>query len=97
MTQVSPGGAEAADFSWQIRTGKISGPEQIELPAGESVSFSVSSDDADEIHLHGYEQVLMVPANGESILTLTLEHSGRFELESHRLHRVLSVLIVEPR
>lgn len=86
-----------ADYSWQISTGEIIGPQQIELPVGERVLLSVSSDVADEIHLHGYEQVLSVPAGGEATLTVTLEHSGRFELESHASHRLLSVLVVEPR
>lgn len=90
-------GITTADYSWQIRGDQIIGPQQIEVPEGEILLLAFLSDSADDIHLHGYEQALTLTANEPATLSLTLEHSGRFELESHRLHRPLSVIAVEPR
>lgn len=88
---------EAADYSWQIQAGEITGPQQIEVPEGETLVLSFVSDVPDEVHLHGYEQAVQVNANEPVTLRVRLEHSGRFELETHRQHRVISVLEVEPR
>lgn len=88
---------DAADYSWQIQAGEIIGPQQIEVPQGETLVLSFISDVPDEVHLHGYEQAVQVNANEPATLRVRLEHSGRFELETHRLHRVLSVLEVDPR
>ncbi|MEO6697798.1 MAG: hypothetical protein ABIR53_00220 [Paraperlucidibaca sp.] len=90
-------GINDADYSWQIQAGTVSGPQQIEVPEGEALVLAFLSDEDDEIHLHGYEQALRVSANQPATMSLTLVHSGRFELESHRLHRTLSILEVEPR
>jgi hypothetical protein len=90
-------GVNIADYSWQIQAGNIIGPQQIEVPEGEALVLAFLSDEDDDIHLHGYEQALRVSANQPATMSLTLVHSGRFELESHRLHRTLSILEVEPR
>ena len=88
---------ETADYHWQIQSGKIIGPQQIEVPQNETLLLSFISDVPDEVHLHGYEQAVQINANEPATLRVRLEHSGRFELETHRLHRVISVLEVEPR
>ncbi len=92
-----PSAAEVADYSWQIQAGEITGPQQIEVPQGETLVLSFVSDVPDEVHLHGYEQAVQVNANEPVTLRVRLEHSGRFELETHRQHRVISVIEVEPR
>lgn len=98
MTAGEPSAAiDAADYSWQIQAGKITGPQQIEVPQDETLLLSFISDAPDEVHLHGYEQAVQINANEPATLRVRLEHSGRFELETHRLHRVISVLEVEPR
>jgi hypothetical protein len=88
---------ETADYHWQIQAGKIIGPQQVEVPQNETLLLSFISDVPDEVHLHGYEQAVQINANEPATLRVRLEHSGRFELETHRLHRVISVLEVEPR
>lgn len=88
---------DTADYHWQIQSGKIIGPQHIVVPENETLLLSFISDVPDEVHLHGYEQAVQINANELATLSVRLEHSGRFELETHRLHRVISVLEVEPR
>lgn len=75
---------------------RISGPEVIRVKQGEDVHLSVSSDKADELHLHGYDLHLHVHAGEPARLSFKAEHSGRFELELHKSHVELGNLEVMP-
>lgn len=89
--------APSATHQWQLRDDDINGPSEIVATIGDTLTLEFISDVDDEIHLHGYERALSLRANMPASLTLSLMHSGQFELESHRLHRVLGHLRVEPR
>jgi hypothetical protein len=56
-----------------------------EVDEGESVVLVVSSDVADEIHLHGYDLSRQVAAGGVARLAFVAKIPGRFEVElEHR-------------
>jgi hypothetical protein len=48
---------------------------------GDQVVLVVSSDTADEVHLHGYDLSVDVPAGGTVRLPFTATDPGRFEVE----------------
>ncbi|WP_412079356.1 hypothetical protein ACLF6K_32610 [Streptomyces xanthophaeus] len=78
-----------------VRAGKVSpAPARTELKRGERVTLRVTSDRADTLHVHGYDKELALPAGQEATLTLTVDRTGLFEVETHESGLVLTQLLV---
>lgn len=94
-----PAAAPAAQvFDLKIKDGKLlSGPERIEVQQGDTLTLRITSDHADELHLHGYDLTLPLPAGQAAELHLVADRSGRFEYELHHAHQGLGALEVLPR
>ncbi|WP_415948853.1 hypothetical protein [Streptomyces sp. KLOTTS4A1] len=69
-------------------------PGRIEVKKGERVRLSVTSDRADTIHVHGYDQEARLPAGRAGTLTFTADRTGLFEVETHGSGLVLTQLVV---
>lgn len=69
-----------------------SGREQVK--AGAQVVLRVSSDVAEEVHVHGYDLEKPVPAGGTVDIPLTATIPGGFEVELHGSGKVLFQLRV---
>jgi hypothetical protein len=70
--------------------GQVSGDTgRVKVKLGSRVAVVVTSDVADEVHLHGYNKMVDVPAGGTATLTFTANIPGIFEIElesrSHKL------------
>lgn len=66
----------------EVVDGKPSPPAHLEsVGLGEQVTLAVTSDVADELHLHGYDTHLDLAAGQEGRLTFTADIPGRFEAE----------------
>ncbi len=65
-----------------------------EVPVGEQVVLRVSSDVAEEVHVHGYDLEGAVPAGGSVDIPLTASIPGVFEVELHDSGKVLFQLRV---
>jgi len=66
----------------KVRGGKASGDTgRVAVPLGTPVVISVSSDVADEIHVHGYERMVKVPAASTAAVTFTATKPGTFDVE----------------
>ena len=80
---------------------RVSGPEVIRVTQGASVTVEFLSDQAAELHLHGYDRHLHLQAKQVVLLELVAEHSGRFEYElhgkAHGAHHALGVIEVTPQ
>lgn len=61
--------------------GQVEGPRQITVSAGEEVVFTVSSDTADEVHVHGYDITVPLTPGGPATVRLQAEIPGVFEVE----------------
>jgi hypothetical protein len=82
----------------QIRSGRlVSGPTVIKVAQGDEVTLQISSDVADELHLHGYDLHLKIPAGEPAILKFNADRSGRFPYELHHAHSDIGALEVYPR
>lgn len=81
----APGRAPAPTvrtISIKVRGGKASGDVgQMTVPLGTPVVISVSSDVADEIHAHGYERGVKVPAASTGSVAFTANKPGTFNVE----------------
>lgn len=59
----------------------VGGVQELEFESGEEIRFRVSSDAAEEIHIHGYDIAKDVPAGGTVEFSFPAEIEGIFEAE----------------
>lgn len=80
-----------------IRNGEpVGGVEELEYSAGDEVRFRVSSNRADEVHVHGYDVEQAIPAGGSATLSFPAEIEGIFEVELHESEAQIAELRVNP-
>jgi copper(I)-binding protein len=76
--------------------GKVSGvPAVVKIKHNSKVALVVTSDVADEVHLHGYDKSADVAKGGTVRIVFTATVQGRFEVELEHLKRRLVVLQVQ--
>lgn len=76
---------------------RIDGSDVIRARAGDLVTLRVSSDTADELHVHGYDLTADLRPDEVASLSFDATRTGRFEIELHGAHRTLTTLEVRPR
>jgi hypothetical protein len=80
-----------------VRNGEpVGGIEELEYSAGEEIRFRVSSDQAEEIHVHGYDLSKDVPAGGTVEFDFPAELEGIYEAELEELGVQIIELRVNP-
>jgi hypothetical protein len=80
-----------------IRSGKpVGGVKELEYDKGDRVKFIVTSDVADEIHVHGYDVKRDVPAGGSVRFSFPAGIEGVFEIELHNSEQQIAELRVSP-
>jgi hypothetical protein len=62
---------------------------------GRTVRIVVSSDQADEVHLHGYDLDAPTGPGAPGVIEFVADQAGLFELETHETGLVLLQLQVE--
>jgi hypothetical protein len=71
-------------------------PGRVQVSQGDRISIKVESDSAQEVHVHGYEVFVNVPAGGERTGMLRADVPGVFEVELEGSHRLVFELEVRP-
>jgi hypothetical protein len=80
-----------------IRNGEpVDGIEELEYSAGDEIQFRVSSDVADEVHVHGYDVMKEVAAGGTVSFSIPAEIEGIFEVELEGRQEQIAELRVNP-
>jgi hypothetical protein len=80
-----------------IREGEpIGGIEELEYDAGDQIRFEISSDVADEVHVHGYDLMQNVAAGGTVSFDFPAEIEGIFEVELEGRKEQIAELRVNP-
>lgn len=80
-----------------VRDGEpVGGVQTLEFDAGEDVRFRVSSDAAEEIHVHGYDIAKDVPAGGTIEFDFPAELEGIYEAELEELGVQIAELRINP-
>ena len=74
----------------------VGGVKDIEVDKGERVEFSVQSDVADEIHVHGYDLMRDVDAGGTAKFDFEANIDGAFEVELEGAQQEIASLEVQP-
>jgi hypothetical protein len=80
-----------------IRNGEpVGGIKQLEYSAGDEIRFEVTSDVADEVHVHGYDLMQDVPAGGTVSFDFPAEIEGIFEAELEGRKEQIAEITVNP-
>jgi hypothetical protein len=81
----------------EVRNGEpVGGIQTLEFSAGEEIRFRVSSDEAEEIHVHGYDIAKDVPAGGTIEFDFPAELEGIYEAELEGLGVQIAELRINP-
>lgn len=89
---------EPKRFEVTLQGGKnLNGPGAVQVMEGDAVILHITSDEAGEIHLHGYDVKLELEKNVPADLQFVADASGRFEYELESSGELLGTIIVEPR
>ena len=74
--------SDAHTIEVEVKDGKpVGGVQREEVELGEQVRIVVTSDVADEVHVHGYDETVDLQAGGESSLEFTADIPGVFIVE----------------
>ncbi len=77
-----------------VRGGQVQGPSRQRVERNEMVTVRVTSDVADEIHVHGYNRTVPVAAGATAEVSFLVNIPGVFEVEFERSHKLLFTLEV---
>ena len=80
-----------------VRGGKpVGGVKKLDYNKGDQVKFIVTSDVADEVHVHGYDLAKDVPAGGSVRFSFPASIEGVFEVELEGRKQQIAQLKVSP-
>lgn len=78
-----------------VSNGKIDpAPHAVDAKKGERIAITVTSDKAEEIHVHGYDLKKDLDAGQPGELDFTADQAGRFEVELEHEGKTLFQLLV---
>jgi hypothetical protein len=92
-----PGGTGPATgtvLSVTVRGGQVEGASRQRAPLNQPVIVRVTSDVADEVHVHGYDKTAPVAAGSTVDLRFDANIPGVFEVELERSHKLLFTMEV---
>ena len=90
-----PATAEVTRLTLVLEDGEVTGDTPLaQLTLGRPVRLEVTSDVADELHVHGVDETVDLVPGQTAALEFTPESPGRFEVELHDARRVLTRLQV---
>ncbi len=75
----------------------VGGVEEIEATEGERIRFTVVSDVADHVHVHGYDLMKDVSAGGQATFSFKATITGIFEAELEDRAEEIVSLRVDPK
>lgn len=94
-TPTTPTGPAARVIALTVQGGQVAGDTgRVEVPLGTPVTINVTSDVADELHVHGYDKEAQIPAGDTGSVSFTADIPGVFEVELHESGKQLLQLQV---
>jgi plastocyanin len=91
----SSDGTSVTAISVSIAGGKVSpAPDRIEVKTGTTVTLTVTSDVADEVHVHGIDKEFALSPGQPGSITFTVTDPGVYEVETHESGKTLFQLVV---
>lgn len=94
-TPTTPTGPASRVIALTVQGGQVAGDTgRVEVPLGTPITINVTSDVADEIHVHGYDKEAQIPAGDTGTVSFTADIPGVFEVELHKSGKQLFQLQV---
>jgi hypothetical protein len=91
-----PGAAQENTIEVRVVGGRVEGVgDAVDVPLGEDVTIRVRCEEADEVHVHGYDVIDDVGPGDEAEIELTADIPGAFEVELEEAHLLLFELRVQ--
>jgi len=94
------GGAAAAASVAEIEVSEdepVGGVQKLEFDAGDQIRFQVTGDEAEEVHVHGYDLSEEIPPGGGTVeFSFPAEIEGIFEIELEAKAVLIAELQVNP-
>lgn len=79
----------------ELADGKASpNGDRVELARGEPFVLDITSDRDDEVHIHGIDREIEIGAGEHQRVELSIDTSGRYEVESHHPELLIVMLLV---
>ncbi len=75
----------------------VSGPDTLKVTEGDQVTINITSDEDEELHLHGYDKSVDLTKNQPSSLTFQAILTGRFPYELEKSKTEIGALEVQPK
>ncbi|MCA1693017.1 MAG: hypothetical protein ABR540_11925 [Acidimicrobiales bacterium] len=85
-----------AAVSFTVSGGSVEGPSRHTVELGDQVFLRVTSDEADELHVHGYDHTAAVGPGKIAELRFPADIPGVFEVELEHSRRRVTTLEVRP-
>jgi heme/copper-type cytochrome/quinol oxidase subunit 2 len=79
-------------FEIVIEGSTVTGGGRLSVPVGETVTLRITSDVADEIHIHGYDLYVDLEAGVTSEVSFPADIPGTVEIETHNDRREIASL-----
>lgn len=78
-----------------VRDGEASPPpDRVSVDQGQRVRVVVTSDQADEVHIHGYDESIELEPGERGSVEFTADQPGVYEVETHGSGTLLFQLVV---
>ncbi|MEX2653430.1 MAG: hypothetical protein WD532_00185 [Acidimicrobiia bacterium] len=79
-------------FDITIEGSTVTGGGRISVPLGETVTLRITSDIADEVHIHGYDLYVDLEAGVTAVVSFAADIPGVVEIETHNSDLVIANL-----
>jgi hypothetical protein len=71
--------------------------QRLDASVGQSISMSITSDVADELHVHSVpEHTFEIEPGEQQLFTFTVDVPGQVDIELHQSDRTVATLVVRP-
>lgn len=91
-------GPATKEFTWDVKAKKlVAGDETMKVNKDDTVVIKITSDEAEELHVHGYDRSVELEPNKQATLTFVANASGRFPIELEESKTDLGALEVQPK
>ncbi|MEV0086753.1 hypothetical protein [Saccharopolyspora sp. NPDC050642] len=93
--QAESSAASVVSADFEVVDGQVRGPsERLQAPHGGLVRLTVRSDEADELHVHGYDKSAQLRPGEPATVEFRTDIPGVFEIELHHSGSALPSLVV---
>lgn len=91
------GDPSTREFTFVVEDGKlVDGPSELEVNEGDTVIITITTNEEEELHLHGYDRSIDLAPGEAATLTFVADMSGKYPFELERSKTELGTLIVVP-